>query len=438
MVVKEISLSIMKDEEWMTRLREIFGEGKTPIVLVVRSFFKHEEWIDYLTYIIDIEELKREFTSVIDKHFHTLYVGNTVGIDLFAIALPDSERGYDNIDKMVELLEEDAISVFLSEAYLGRIQKQIDVFQNPFRSFIEFALGYAYLHSPGLDDIIEAVKVAVARADMRRRVKIDELSRELFYIIDREDIYTYYQPIIDVKTKTLYAHEALARGPKGSKLHRPDILFKVALYNDMLMDLDKIVRSRHIQHFKDYAKEHKNARLAINLGPFTPMFMDDIDKELKKVGLSRDHIIWEISEKTYIDDFIAFSRVIDFINSMGYTVAIDDFGAGVTTFKLIFSIHTHVIKLDMSLVRDIDKDPVKQFFVQKLIGCFYTPDTLIVVEGVETEKEFSTLVNIGYRYYQGYHLFRPAPQPITSYDVRDLLKDFEYTTYEMQFSRYFE
>jgi len=60
MIGKEISLSIMEDEEWMARLRQIFREGKTPIVLVVRSFFKDEEWVDYLTYLIDLEELKRE------------------------------------------------------------------------------------------------------------------------------------------------------------------------------------------------------------------------------------------------------------------------------------------------------------------------------------------------------------------------------------------
>jgi EAL domain-containing protein (putative c-di-GMP-specific phosphodiesterase class I) len=255
--------------------------------------------------------------------------------------------------------------------------------------------------------------------------------------VDTGSVYTYLQPIVDVKGKRVYAHEALARGPKGSPLRRPDLLFKIAHHNGMEMDLDRIVRRKHIETFKRYVKDHKDALLSINLGPFTPMFIDDIEKDLKDADIPKENIIWEVSEKTYIDDFTAFARVIDFLVSSGYQVAVDDFGAGATTFKLIFSINTQIVKVDRSFIENVGDDASKKMFLERLIGCFYRPDTLLFIEGVETQDEFQVLLDIGYRYYQGYYMFKPAPEPVDDDTVKALLEDVNYDVLNMKFSGYF-
>ncbi|UZN23652.1 EAL domain-containing protein [bacterium 3DAC] len=437
--MRNISLTLI-EEDLSDRLEPYLSAGISPILIVVRSFFKDEEWIDYLTYILDVEAIKGDFHKTLSRYFDVIYVGSTSGIDLFAIVLPkfgadvsDSEA----LKNKVESLEDDLIAVFLSDVSIRRIQKQVDIFRNPFRTFVEFAVGYAFLRSADTDDIVEAVKLALGRADMRRRIKIDELSRELYHILDTGSVYTYFQPIIDVKEKKIYAHEALVRGPEGSLLRSPALLFKIAHYNGMEMDLDRIVRRKHIETFKNYVKENKNALLSINLGPFTPMFIDDIEKDLKYAGIPKENIIWEVSEKTYIDDFAAFARVIDLLVSEGYQVAVDDFGAGATTFKLIFSINTRIVKIDRSFIENVSQDVTKQMFLERLIGCLYQPDTLLFIEGVETEKEFQALLHIGYRYYQGYYMFRPAPELVDDEKVKNLLKDVEYDIPSMRFPGYF-
>ena len=437
--MREISTDLI-EEDLQGLLEPHFESGSLPFLIIVRSFFKDEEWVDYLKYILDVDGIKEDFLRVLSHYTDVIYVGATSGIDLFAIAVPKKGDKIDALEKLetvVDIMEEDLISVFLSESYVGRLQKQFDIFQNPFRTFIEFAAGYAFLKSASVDDIVESVKIALGRADMRRRVKIDDLTRELYHIIDTENVDTYFQPIIDIKERRVYAHEALVRGPSGSPLRSPYLLFKIAHYNNMEIYLDRLVRRGHLKRFSAHIKEHRDARLSINLGPFTPMFIDDVEKDLRSVGIPKENIIWEVSEKTYIDDFTAFARTIDFLVAQGYRVAIDDFGAGTTTFKLIFSINTEIIKVDRSFVENVNEDITKRMFIERLIGCFYKPHTLIVMEGVETRDELNTLLDIGYRYYQGYHLFRPAPYLVSDDDVRIILDGVEYDIVSMKFSGYF-
>ena len=437
--MREISTDLLK-EELKDLLSMLENDNSSPFLIVVRSFFKDQEWVDYLKYILDVDGIKDDFQRVLSQYVNVLYVGSTSSIDLFAIITEKEGYKIDTLEKMesmVNIMEEDLISVFLSESYLGRLQKQFDIFKNPFRTFVEFAVGYSQIKSANIDDIVESVKIALGRADMRRRVKIDDLTRELYRIIDNEDVDTYFQPIVDIREKRVYAHEALVRGPMGSPLRSPYVLFKIANYNNMEMYLDSLVRRKHLKRFSEYVKNHKNAMLSVNLGPFTPMFLDDMERDLKLVGLSKENIIWEVSEKTYIDDFTAFARTIDFLVSQGYKVAVDDFGAGTTTFKLIFSINTQIIKVDRSLIDNIHEDMAKRVFIERLIGCFYKPQTIVVIEGVETREELNTLLDIGYRYYQGYHLFRPAPYLISDEDVSVVLHDVDYDIVSMKFSGYF-
>ncbi len=436
--MKEISLDLI-EEDLKERLEPYIVADIKPIVVVVRSFFKDEEWVDYLTYILDVGSLKHDFKSVLERHFNVLYVGATSGVDLFAVIVPKENEIVDTVSELtrrVEAMEDDMISVFLGPEYLGRIQKQVDIFKNPFKTMVEFAIGYSFLKSTSVDDIIESVKLALGRADMRRRIKVDELTRELYYILDSGNVETYFQPIIDVKNKSIYAYEALVRGPKGSPLRRPDLLFKVAYLNHVELDLDRMVRRIHIENFKRIYGDSRG-KLSLNLGPVTPMFIEDVDRDLKGASIPKEYVIWEVSEKTYIDDFTAFSRTIDFLVSSGYHVAVDDFGAGATTFKLIFSINTQLIKIDRSFIESVNTDQSKQMFLERLIGCFYRPDTLLIVEGLETREEFGVLLDIGYRYFQGYYLAMPSPDPIKDDDLKALLKDVSPDVMNMKFSGYF-
>ncbi len=415
-------------------------ENHPALLLIVKSFFKDEEWINYLVRMFDKREMMENFEKRLKEHFEPIFVTSTDQLDLIAVVNFSNEMlpSEGELLRRIERLEEDLIVFFMSEKFLGKIKKQVDIFQNPFKNFFDFSVGYAFIRSHRPDDIMSATSIAMKMAEVRKSSKFDDLTKELLRIIDRKRIESHFQPIIDIKNRRVFAYEALARGPKGSPLRRPDLLFKVAAYNGLELELDRLARRTHIERFAEIHKKNKDVKLTVNLGPFTPLFVDEVDRDLKRFDLPSDSIIWEVSERTYIDDFVAFSRVIEYLRTNGYRIAVDDFGAGAATFKLIFSIYTNMIKIDKGLVENVESDTAKLKFLEKMISCFYKPDGLVVIEGVETESEFKTLMRIGYRYFQGFHFFRPSPVPVDDETVKEKLKGIEPDPDHMYFPSYFE
>ncbi len=441
--VKRLITKTLFDNGIIEKIRNIGHnlENRPAMILFTKSFYKDEEWINYLIHLIDTDEMIQNFNSRISKHFNSILTIATDSMDLISmVTFDDNEHipSETEIERRISNLEEDLIPFFLSSKYLGRIKKQIDIFTNPFKNFFDFSVGFSFIRSSSEDDIISAISIAYSNAKLRKSSKFDKLSFELIRILDRKRIESYFQPIVDVREESIFAYEALARGPKGSPLRRPDILFKIAAYNGLELELDRLARRTHIRRFKEIWKENKDVLLTVNLGPFTPLFVDEADRDFKREGIPRESVIWEVSEKTYIDDFTAFSRVIDFLHSNNYRIAVDDFGTGAATFKLVFSIYTNVIKIDKSLVENADKDNALKEFLSKMIWCFYKPNNLIVAEGVETESEFKTLLSIGYRYYQGFFFFPPDPNPVK--DIKralNRLKDLYFESGKMYFPKYF-
>jgi len=115
------------------------------------------------------------------------------------------------------------------------------------------------------------------------------------------------------------------------------------------------------------------------------------------------------------------ANIIETYRRMGFTTALDDFGAGHAGLNLLAKFQTDVIKLDMELIRGIDTSLPRRMIVEGLVRMFERMDIMVVAEGVETLGEYETLRNMGIRYIQGYLLARPGfkvlpvyrlPQPV--------------------------
>ncbi len=404
--------SVMKDEI-VERLKSLDRDlwEKPAMLLLVRGFFKDEEWISYLSTKIDKGELLKEFRERIENHFKVIDVVNTGPFDVAAVVDFERTPDEDELSRLMDRLEEDVVDFLLGPKYLGRIKEQVDIFTDPFKSLVDFSIGHAFIRKPDEDGIISALNIAFKDTGVRKYVKMSRLTEELLRILDRQDLESYFQPIVDVRDKKVLAYEALIRGPKKSLLRRPDILFKVASLNNLEMELDKLARRKHLEKFKKHlSTESSSEVLTVNLGPQTPMFVDEIDRDTERYGIPPGRIVWEISERTYIDDFAAFVRVVNYLSEKGHRVAIDDFGSGATSLKLTFSIKSNFVKIDKELVTDIEERKDKQVFLYNIIRSFYDPAGALVVEGVETKEELETLMKIGYRYYQGFYFFKPSPE----------------------------
>ncbi len=385
---------------------------KPVLLLLVKGFFKDEDWISYLSAKVDKSELIEGFRNRLQRYFEVIEIASAGPFNVAAVVDTEKIPNEEELSNLMDRIEEDVVSFLLSSKYFGKIKDQVDIFMAPFKSLVDFSIGHAFIRKADEDGIISALNIAFKDTSVRKSVKMSKLTEELLRILDRQDLETYFQPIVDLKDKRAVAYEALIRGPKGSILRRPDILFKVAVINGLEIELDKLARRKHLERFKRcfFNGCSGSILLTVNLGPQTPMFVDEIDKDTQRYGISPENVIWEISERAYIDDFPAFVRVVNYLSEKGYKVAVDDFGSGATSLKLTFSIKSDFIKIDKELISGIDKRADKQVFLYNIIRSFYNPSGIIIVEGVETDEELKTLIKIGYRYYQGFYFSKPSPE----------------------------
>jgi EAL domain-containing protein (putative c-di-GMP-specific phosphodiesterase class I) len=236
------------------------------------------------------------------------------------------------------------------------------------------------------------------------------LADELKSIIERQAISVVFQPVVSLSGGEVIGYEALSRGPQGSPLERPDALFAVAAKHDLTWELEYLCRTKALEIAKDIIASKK---LFLNVDPKIikdSRFHKGHTREmLQQLYADAGNIIFEITEKTAIADYQSFRRILDNYISQGYKIAIDDTGAGYSGLKTLAQIRPHFIKVDMDLVRDIDKDSLKQAMLKALYDFSVSTSSQIIAEGIETLSELETLISLGIPYGQGYFLQRPQP-----------------------------
>jgi len=238
---------------------------------------------------------------------------------------------------------------------------------------------------------------------------IIDIDLELTKILKNKSITTVFQPIVNLKSGDIIGYEALSRGPLDSPLHTPDNLFKAAADCNKSWDLESLCRTKSIEKSCNL---NKDKYLFLNVDQ--AIFKDDKFKKgftkefLATHNMSPDSIIFEITEKTAIGDYQSFKLALDHYVNQGYKIAIDDTGAGYSGLKTLAEIKPHYIKIDMDLIRNIDKDTFKQAIIKTFVSLSNTTNMKLIAEGIETEDELSTLINLGVYAGQGFFLLRPA------------------------------
>lgn len=235
-----------------------------------------------------------------------------------------------------------------------------------------------------------------------------ELQKSLTRIIENEEIRTVFQPIISLRDGSILGYEALSRGPVNSPLQNPDALFGVATGCGKLWDLELLCRTKALE---SAYKSGAEIKLFLNVNPHIihdEKFKRGFTKEyLGKFDIDPENLIFEITEKSAITDLCGFKKTIDHYKKQNYQIAIDDAGAGYSGLNMITDIHPHYIKLDMNLVRDIDKDAYKKALVKSLYEFCRLANVSMIAEGVETVEELYALIDIGVHYAQGYFIQKP-------------------------------
>lgn len=237
-----------------------------------------------------------------------------------------------------------------------------------------------------------------------------ELKREFADFIRTGSVRTFFQPIFGDKDGARYVlgYEALSRGPEGLRIESPELLFSVAKELAQTATLDFHCFQAAVRAASALPG---NMLLFVNLEPLsilTPEFKFFLLSQDKP--FPADRLVFEITEREIIDNYLEFNRNLNFFRQLGIRIAIDDAGSGYSSLNQIVRIKPDYVKLDALMVRDIDTDKFKQDIVEAFVGFAQKNGIVILAEGVETEAELVYLKKTRINFWQGYFLSKPAPQ----------------------------
>lgn len=214
-----------------------------------------------------------------------------------------------------------------------------------------------------------------------------------------------FQPIVDISSRTIFAHEALIRGPNNESAY--SILAQVNDNNRYQFD-----QACRMAAVKAAATLNMKEMLSINFLPqavYSPKACIRTTLEAcAKYGFSEKQIIFEVYEGEKVEDEQHLVSIFESYKELGFKTAIDDFGAGYSGLNLLSKFQPDIVKIDINLIRDIEQIKAKRAIVAGIIATCKQLDILVLAEGVETKAERDCLIDLGIELMQGYYFCRPA------------------------------
>jgi EAL domain-containing protein (putative c-di-GMP-specific phosphodiesterase class I)/FixJ family two-component response regulator len=237
-------------------------------------------------------------------------------------------------------------------------------------------------------------------AEAERQVTYERIRQAL----DGDSLTMLYQPVYDLTSRTMVGCEALARF-LTEPVRGPDRWFADAASVGLGTPLELAAIGTALRALQVLPEP---MFLAVNASPGTLLHPD-----LPTLCLTADcrRLVLELTEHVPIEDYQAVHAATVPLRGRGLRLAVDDTGAGYAGFRHLLGIRPDIIKLDVSLTRDVDTDPARCALASALVTFTNRVGATLIAEGVETAGELATLRELNVQWAQGYHLGRPQPIP---------------------------
>jgi EAL domain-containing protein (putative c-di-GMP-specific phosphodiesterase class I) len=229
-------------------------------------------------------------------------------------------------------------------------------------------------------------------------------------VLDQRQITVVFQPVVDLKSRKIFAYEALVRS-SAPEFRSPGDLFDAAVEAECTGELGRLIRE-----------------LAVDSCSTHPLFLNIHPAELnEKWVVQPDDPIFQHTEDVYLEitegvplsHFRLCQSILREVRGRGVYLVVDDLGAGYSNLKYIADLHPRVVKLDRGLIAGLSRDTRMFKLVSAIVVLCTQLDALVVAEGIETTEEFDAVREAGAHYGQGYLLARPAfPPPPLSWPTR--------------------
>ena len=287
------------------------------------------------------------------------------------------------------------------------------------------------LHGSNIDSLVKRADIVMY--DIKSQHKntysffeqkyLDELLRQVRFQqtiekYDVEDFEIYMQPIVDVHTNEVKGLEGLARLFDGNGNQFPTYeIIKLYEKDGTITKLDKYIFNKICTFIKDC---NRDLFYTFNLSPIslTNEYVDFLEQTISKHNIKPSKIVIEIIETLGFKDLSISIELLDRIKSIGFNIAMDDFGMGYSSLSYITKMPLDIIKIDRSFIHNYENNTFNRTILQTIKDISKSLHLEILVEGIETESQLEHIKGLDAQYYQGYL----HSKPMSMEKVKELMK----------------
>jgi len=250
-------------------------------------------------------------------------------------------------------------------------------------------------------------------AEMRHMVAEVSWSQQIQAAL-REGLFVlHYQPIVDVRSGEPVFYEVLLRmQPAHRKLILPSAFLPAANRFGLMVEIDEWVIRNALEELAKFRAEHGDIRFTLNVSGNifeTPHLFQCFEDSLKKNDVPLDTVVLEITEQVAVANMGNAGKQIAELSSLGFKFAIDDFGAGYSSYNYLKTLPVDYIKIDGAFINELAGDDIDQAIVSSISQIAQATDKKTVAEHVGDYRTFDVLRDLGVDYAQGYFLGKPSP-----------------------------
>jgi EAL domain-containing protein (putative c-di-GMP-specific phosphodiesterase class I) len=277
---------------------------------------------------------------------------------------------------------------------------------------------FHYLTKPVEPQALEQVVAKAVRMHRMARVKqqaaellghasalgADRAGLEASFERALQSLWIAYHPIIDPRSRTIFGYEALLRSHEPSLPH-PNAVLDAATRLGRLDFLGRAIRGRAAEPLASFPP---GCSLFVNLH-VTDLMDPELTSSESPLSKVADRVVLEITERSSLDEVKDVRMRIAALREIGFRIAVDDLGAGYAGLTSFTLLEPEIVKLDMKLVRDVNRSATKQKVIRSMTSLSKDMGMRVVAEGVETEAERDTLLALECDLLQGFLFASPDP-----------------------------
>jgi diguanylate cyclase (GGDEF)-like protein/PAS domain S-box-containing protein len=242
-----------------------------------------------------------------------------------------------------------------------------------------------------------------------------EMSADLRYAVEREQLYLQYQPVVDLATSTLVGVEALVRwdrGPRGNV--EPGDFIGLAEETGSIVPIGRwVLESACLQAraWRDRTPKGTPLHIAVNVSArqiHEPGFLADVKRILEETGIAPETLTLEITETVLVGDADQAISVLSALDKMGVKLAVDDFGTGYSSLSYLRRFPLHILKIDKSFVDGIADGLEESALARAIARIAHTLGMQVIAEGIQTEAQLEVLKSMRCHMGQGFYFSRPV------------------------------